>query len=82
MNILGNRIAECRKEMGITQTEMAKLLGIGRTALSNIEHGKFSPSSHTMKSVSDILKLPVGMIFFNPDVQYDCTICKTFREGA
>lgn len=66
--MLGNNIAKIRKAKKVTQQELADGIGIGRTALSKIENGVFHPSAETMKAISDYLQVPLGEIFFNPDV--------------
>ncbi len=65
---LGNNIAKLRKERKITQQELADALGIERTSLSHIETGFYTPSAKTMKKISDYFQIPLGDIFFNPDV--------------
>ncbi len=52
---------------------MATQIGIGRTALSRIENGAYSPSAKTMKKISDYFNLPIGDIFFNTDVSKNNT---------
>lgn len=74
---LGNNIAKLRKERKITQQELAEALGIKRTSLSHIETGFYTPSAKTMKKISDYLQVPLGDIFFNPDVLKSETDNKT-----
>ncbi|ARF17543.1 glycosyl hydrolase [Sporosarcina sp. P3] len=66
--MLANHIKKLRKEMNLTQAELAERVGIGRTALSKIENGAYYPSAKTMKKISDVLNKPIGEIFFNTDV--------------
>ncbi|MGK9250865.1 helix-turn-helix transcriptional regulator [Paenibacillus humicus] len=66
--VLGNKIAEIRRERGITQQELADGIGMRRTSLSQIENGMYYPSSETMLKISDFFQLPLGEIFFNPGV--------------
>lgn len=66
--VLGNNIALIRKELKITQQDLADLIGMERTSLSQIETGAYNPSADTMKKISDVLGRPLGDIFFNPDV--------------
>ncbi|WP_269049798.1 helix-turn-helix transcriptional regulator [Sporosarcina sp. G11-34] len=70
---MANNIKRYRKIGNITQEEMAKQIGIGRTALSRIENGAYSPSGKTMKKVSDYFNVPIGDIFFNTDVSENDT---------
>jgi len=71
--LLDNNIKKYRKLNSATQEEMAKQIGIGRTALSRIENGAYSPSAKTMKKISDYFNAPIGDIFFNTDVSENNT---------
>ncbi|WP_213591065.1 helix-turn-helix transcriptional regulator [Paenibacillus woosongensis] len=66
--VLGNNIAQIRRELKMTQQVLADLIEIERTSLSQIETGAYNPSADTMIKISDALKRPLGDIFFNPDV--------------
>lgn len=79
--ILINRVKELRELRSVKQDELATFLGMERTSLSKIENMHYSPSVQTMKMISDFFKLPLGDIFFNPDVSPDDTISETSREG-
>jgi transcriptional regulator with XRE-family HTH domain len=50
---LGRRIKALRKNRGWTQVELADLLGIDRSYLSEIENGKKDPSLTILKTFSD-----------------------------
>ena len=39
-----NRIEEIRKERGILQEELAKMLGVSRQTVSSLENGRYNPS--------------------------------------
>lgn len=41
---LKNRIEEIRKEKGIRQEELARLLGVSRQTISSLENGRYNPS--------------------------------------
>ncbi len=43
--ILHNRLAQARKEKGLSQTELAKLVGVSRNTVSSIETGQFNPTA-------------------------------------
>lgn len=66
--VLGNNIAVIRKRKRMTQQELADLVGLERTSLSQIETGAYNASAETMKKISDALNTPLGDIFFNPSV--------------
>ena len=41
--VLRNRLAQLRKEKGLSQAELAKLVGVSRNTISSIETGQFNP---------------------------------------
>ena len=43
--ILRNRLAEARKEKGLSQAELAKMVGVSRNTISSIETGQFCPTA-------------------------------------
>ena len=43
--VLQNRLAQARKEKGLSQTELAKLVGVSRNTISSIETGQFNPTA-------------------------------------
>ncbi len=52
---LGQRIAQLRKEKGMTQVEFAEKLGIQRTALARIEVGKVNTTVLNLKKIASVL---------------------------
>ncbi len=43
--ILRNNLAEVRKEKGLSQSELAKMVGVSRNTISSIETGQFGPTA-------------------------------------
>ena len=43
--VLRNRLAAARKEKGLSQAELAKLVGVSRNTVSSIETGQFNPTA-------------------------------------
>ena len=43
--ILKNRLKEIRAERGLSQTELAEMVGVARNTISSIETGQFSPTA-------------------------------------
>lgn len=41
---LKNRLEEIRKERGITQEELAKILEVSRQTVGSLENGRYNPS--------------------------------------
>ena len=43
--ILKNRLKQARTEMGLSQAQLAELVGVSRNTISSIETGQFSPTA-------------------------------------
>ncbi len=43
--ILKNNLAKFRKEQGLSQSELAEMVGVVRQTISSIETGQFSPTA-------------------------------------
>ena len=55
--LLGQRIREIRKSRGITQEQLAEMLGIGTPNISYIENGKFAPSIENFEKLVEIFEV-------------------------
>jgi transcriptional regulator with XRE-family HTH domain len=53
---LGERIRDRRKQLGLTQLEIALQLGMGRSNFGHIENGRVVPSSTDLDKIADILR--------------------------
>lgn len=61
----GDRVRRLRKAKGITQLELAELLGVGRSYLSQIERGKRDPGLRLVKAIADGLKITLPDLLQN-----------------
>ena len=43
--ILRNNLATARKEKGLSQAELARMVGVSRNTVSSIETGQFNPTA-------------------------------------
>lgn len=43
--VLKNRLKEIRTEKGLSQTQLAEMVGVSRNTISSIETGQFSPTA-------------------------------------
>ena len=59
---LGKRVRKLRLERGWTQVEMAEMLGVDRSYLSEIETGKKDPSLRVLKTIADGFKLTLAQL--------------------
>ena len=49
--IVSFRLAELRKALGVTQVELAEMIGKSQSAISQIEHGEIGLSLETLQSI-------------------------------
>lgn len=63
-----NQVAEIvrfhRKKSGLSQAEVAKLAGLGKTVIFDIEHGKLSIRLDTLLKVLEVLN--IQLVFNSP----------------
>jgi transcriptional regulator with XRE-family HTH domain len=52
---IGQRIAEIRKEKGLTQQDLADRTGIQRNHISRIEHGRYSVGFDTLQMIAEAM---------------------------
>lgn len=57
MNVLGDRIKESRTLKNISQTDLGKHVGVGKTTISNYETGYSSPDPDTLSRISEYLNV-------------------------
>jgi len=63
LQLLGNRVRDFRKAMGLTQEKLAELAGISPTYVSNIEIGKYNVTVCVIKRISASLHVPAAQLF-------------------
>ncbi len=61
MNVL--RLAELRKEKGISQEELAVKLEVNQTAVSQWERGVYCPSCEKLPKIAKILDCSIDELF-------------------
>jgi len=61
---VGNNLKEIRTKLGMTQAELAELVGVARVSIIAIENGRFIPTIETALRISQALNVPVGKIFW------------------
>ena len=58
-----NRIEEIRKQRGIRQDELAKLMGVSRQTISSLETGKYNPSIFLAWKISHYFGMSIEDVF-------------------
>lgn len=61
---LGIKIKQIRKQKSLTQDAFAKACGITQTYLSQIENNIKEPNLATLKKISEVLNVPLPILFF------------------
>ena len=55
----GMRIRECRKKAGISQEELAEVLGVNNNTIYRAENGMFAVRIDTFFAIADTLGVPI-----------------------
>lgn len=61
---LGTKIKQIRKQKKLTQEAFAQACGITQTYLSQIENNIKEPNLATLKKISEVLTVPLPILFF------------------
>ena len=60
---LVNNLSKLRKEKGINQTDLGRLVGVSRQTISLIERGDYNPSVMVALSLAKVFDVSVEDIF-------------------
>lgn len=63
LKTLGDNIRLIRKQQRLTQIDLAIIVGIDRSYLSEIENGRANASICLLYAITDALKIPIIQIF-------------------
>lgn len=63
---LGAKLREARTEAGLTQAQLAELIGVSRKTINTVENGVFVPSTTLALKLARALKTSVEELFFLP----------------
>ena len=61
---VGNKIKEIRTKLGLTQAQLAEIVGVSRVSIVAIETGRYIPTIETALRISQALRTPVDQIFW------------------
>lgn len=65
----GTNLKSLRKQMGITQQEIAKTINTSRSCISNYESGNRQPDNETIKLLADYFDVSVDYLFGRSEVK-------------
>ena len=63
MDNIGQRVRTLRRERKLSQCELAALVGVRQSAISNIEKGRNRPSFKLLLRLRDALRVAPGDLF-------------------
>jgi putative transcriptional regulator len=61
---VNNNLRDAREKLGITQENLAELVGLSRQSIISIERGRFIPSIETALKLSSALNIPIEKLFW------------------
>ena len=76
----GSTVVQLRKEQGISQTELARQLGIHKNVLGRYERNEVLPSIEIARKIADILDVSLDYLTGKVDVEMDKTTKKRILE--
>ena len=62
-----NRVKEFRKELGISQLELAKDIGVSRQTINMIENDKYNPTLELCLNLARSLQTDLNSLFCEDD---------------
>ncbi|WP_276917457.1 helix-turn-helix domain-containing protein [Aneurinibacillus aneurinilyticus] len=65
--MLGNRLSNLRKLNNLTQSEVAKKIGVSRSAYANYESGNREPDYETLQKISSFYEVSVDYLLGKVD---------------
>ena len=75
--MIENRIKDYCSDRGMTQTELAKLVGVRRETIYNLENGKYNPSLSLAWKIAEVFEASIEDIF---TVQLDPAFMKKLAQ--
>ncbi|MCH2046364.1 MAG: helix-turn-helix domain-containing protein [Saprospiraceae bacterium] len=67
MSTFGKRLRDCRKEKGLSQNEVAKLLNTNHSVIGKYERDDVNPSIDAVKRLADLLDTTVAYLVGEAD---------------
>lgn len=59
---IGQRVAELRKEKGMTQTELAERCGLSQSHIARIERGMYNFQLYTLSQIANALHCKIDFV--------------------
>jgi len=68
---IASRVQQFRKELDLSQLELADLVGVSRQTIYYLERGSYNPSLTISFKLSEILEKPIEEIFYQEPIIKD-----------
>lgn len=69
--MIGQTIRDLRKEKRVSQTELAKIVGVSQTTVTAWETGKAEPSSSAVSNLADYFNVTTDYLLGRPEKKDD-----------
>lgn len=69
MITLADRLKEIRKSNNLTQTELGKILGVGKTTISMYENGNSTPNDEIKLKISDYFNISLDYLLGKTNIK-------------
>lgn len=76
---IGAKIRKLREEQGYNVSEMAKIVGLTTSMLSQVERDIVRPSISSLRRIADALHVPAFYFLIEPDELHDTVVRKNKR---
>ena len=80
--IIGQNIRECRKELRLSQEQLAELAGICQQFLSKLERGRGTPSLETVMALCDAMHITPDRLLSRCATHDNNPPCRLRSEGS
>jgi transcriptional regulator with XRE-family HTH domain len=67
----GKAVRRRRREMDLSQEQLAEHAGLHRTYISNLERGELNPSLETIERITNALDISIPELFINYSIQVE-----------
>ncbi|MBD2447395.1 helix-turn-helix transcriptional regulator [Nostoc sp. FACHB-152] len=67
----GKAVRRRRRELDLSQEQLAEQAGLHRTYISNLERGELNPSLETIEKLANALSLSIPALFINYNIHVE-----------
>jgi transcriptional regulator with XRE-family HTH domain len=83
MSIFGERLQQARQARGLSQSEIARRLGMPRQQINNYEKGRFDPGLDIAGRIADVLEVSLDFLTGRSDeMESELEAANTALVGA